>query len=190
METQKTLEKYYYMTGDEKSKVGNADPIDSSVSFDFFDKKDNGFELEKPLTFRINEGEFSGTIGDYQFNSCGFLLFSSRLRTIFEKHLTNIDSPKWYPAQVIDLDNKVHNYSILHFFKRQNLLDLQNSIFVPNTDLPIKTRYDLNKIGERLIYSSAESVSLCVHDIVRKEIKKAECEGVYFYKIHTAGRLV
>lgn len=189
MKIERALEKYYYLTGDEKSGVGNCAPVDPTIHWDYFEAKNETFELKEPIVFKIASDRFPGTTGDYQFNNCGFLLFSHKLRAILEKYLTGIDKPTWFPAQVIDLKNKRHDYNILHFFVRQDLLDHHNSTFVTGTDLPIKKRYDLKKIGERLIYSTIQSCQLCVHDTVRKEIRQAQCTGMYFYKIHTAGRL-
>ena len=178
------------MTGDEKSKVGNADVLDEGIRWDFFNDKESNFKLKTPLTFKINKGRFSGTTGDYQFNGCGFLLFSDKLRSIFEKHLKDIDCPKWFPAKVIDLDGNEHNYSILYLFNKPDFLDYESSTFVDETDHPIKKRFDPDKIGERLIFNSTKfGVSLCVHDLVRKEIKKAGSTGIYFYKIYSPGRL-
>ena len=185
-----TFEEYYYLAGDEKSSVGNADPLDAALHWDYFENKESTFQLAEPLKFRINQGRFSGETGDFQFNSCGFSLFSNKLRKIFEKHLTEIDKPKWFPAQVIDLTDTIHEYSILHLFEKRDFLDHGKSTFVPGTDQPIKKRFDLKKINERLVYSAGTlGSSLCVHDIVRKEIKQAKCTGIYFFKIHTPGRL-
>lgn len=77
MKTERTLEKYYYLTGDEKSKVGNADPVDSNIHWDFFENKSKDFKLTEPLKFKINPGRFAGQTGDFQLNGCGFLLFPS-----------------------------------------------------------------------------------------------------------------
>ncbi|MBC3788109.1 imm11 family protein [Spirosoma utsteinense] len=190
MTIERTFEKYYYLTGDEKSKVGNADPEDADIHWDYFENKDISFILTEPLKFKINPGRFSGQIGDYQFNSCGFLLFSDSLRTTIEKYLLGIDNPKWFPAKVTDLDGITYDYSILYLFHKPDFLDYQHSTFVQGTDHAIKKRFDLEKIGDRLIFNSKKlGVSLCVHDIVRKDIKKSDCTRLYFYKIHTAGRL-
>ena len=181
------------MTGDEKSKVGSAEPEDESIYWDYFEKKDYSFNLKEPLRFKIDSGRFSGKAGDFQFNSCGFLLFSYKLRTIIEKYLTEIDNPKWFQAVLTDLEGNTLNYSILYFFNKPDFLDYQNSTFMRGKRIQsnvIKKRYDLKKIGERLIYNSdILGVSLCVHDIVRKEIIESRCTGQYFYKIHTPGRL-
>ncbi|OAQ41458.1 hypothetical protein A5893_17360 [Pedobacter psychrophilus] len=190
MKIERTLEKYYYLTGDEKSNVGNADPEDSTIRWDYFENKDKNFNLTDPLKFKINARRFSGQTGDYQFNSCGFLLFSDKLRTTIVQYLTDIDNPKWFPAKLTDLDGVTTDYSILHLFKKHDFLDYQKSTFVEGTDHPIKKRFDLEKIEDRLIFNAKIlGVSLCVHDIVRKDIKKSNYTGLYFYKIHTAGRL-
>ncbi len=190
MKIEPTIEKYYYLTGDEKSKVGNADPVDANIHWDYFENKGTDYNLTEPLKFEIKPGRFAGSTGDFQFNSCGFLLFSDKLRTLIEKYLTNIDSPKWFPAKVTDLNGVTMDYSILYLFDKSDFLDYQNSTFVQGTDYPIKKRFDIQKIGDRLLFNYTKlGVSLCVHDIVRKEIKKEGCTGLYFYKIHTAGRL-
>ncbi|MCU0376097.1 MAG: hypothetical protein MUF24_12395 [Chitinophagaceae bacterium] len=190
MKIERTLDKYYYLTGDEKSIVGNADPVDANIHWDYFEKKGADFKLIEPLKFKINAGHFAGQTGDFQFNSCGFLFFSEKLRTIIEKYITEIDSPKWFPAKVTDLNGLTTNYSILYLFDKTDFLDYQNSTFVQGTDHPIKKRFDMNKIGDRLLFNSTKlGVRLCVHDVVRKEIIKEGCTGLYFYKIHTAGRL-
>ena len=104
MKIERTFEKYYYLTGDEKSKVGNAAPEDANVHWDYFENRDMNFSLTEPLKFKINPGRFSGQTGDFQFNSCGFLLFSDPLRSIVEKYLSDIDHPKWFPAVVTDMN--------------------------------------------------------------------------------------
>lgn len=191
MKFERTFEKYYYLTGDEKSKVGNAEPKDSNIHWDYFENKDKKFSLTEPLKFEINPGKFSGQTGDFQFNSCGFLLFSEKLRMTIEKYLSENDNPKWFPAKVTDLDGITKDYSILYFFDKPDFLDYQKSTFIQGTDHPIKKRFDLDKIGDRQIFNTNKlGVSLCVHDIVRKEIKKSGCTGLYFYKIHSAGRLI
>ncbi len=190
MKIERTLERYYYLTGDEKSMVGNAEPEDPNVHWDYFENKDMNFSLTEPLKFKISPGRFSGQTGDFQFNSCGFLLFSDQLRAIIEKYLSDIDHPKWFPAVVTDLDGTTKNYSILYLFNKPDFLDHINSTFVKGTGHPIKMRFDLDKIGDRLILNSTRlGVSLCVHDLVRKDIKKSDLTGLYFYKIHSAGRL-
>ena len=190
MKIERTFEKYYYLTGDEKSKVGNADPENPDIHWDFFENKTKDFYLTEPIKFKINPGRFSGQTGDFQLNSCGFLLFSEKLRTIIEKYLTEIDSPRWFPAKITDLGGVVTDYSILYLFNKPDFLDYENSTFVQGTDHPIIKRFDLEKIGHRLLFNSKKlAISLCVHDIIRKEIKKQRCTGHYFYKIHTAGRL-
>jgi hypothetical protein len=190
MKIERTFEKYFYLTGDDKSKVGNADPEDKNIHLDFFENKDKDFTLTEPLKFKINPGRFSGQTGDFQFNSSGFLLFSDKLRMTIEKYLTDVDNPKWFPAKVTGLDGVTKDYSILYLFDKPDFLDYHNSTFVQGTDHPIKKRFDLEKIVDRLIFNSTRlGVSLCVHDIVRKAIKKSGCTGLYFYKIHSAGRL-
>jgi len=191
MKLERTLGKYYYLTGDQKSKVGNADPVDANIHWDFFENRGTDFQLTEPLKFRIDPGRFGGQVGDFQINSCRFLLFSNKLRSIIEKYLTGIDSPKWFAAQVTDLNGVTQVYSILNLFNKPDFLDYQNSTFVQGNDHPIKTRFALEKIGDRLLFNSTKlGVSLCVHDVVRKDINKEGCTGLYFYKIHTAGRLV
>ena len=190
MTIDRTIEKYYYLTEDEQSKVGNASIMDRSIGFDFFFDKDFSYELSSPLNFQIDRVRFAGITGDFQINNCGFLLFSDRLRSITEKYLTGVDRPKWYSAKVYDLEGKIHDYSILNFFNQADFLDKSKSTFVPGTDHPIKERFDLNKIGERLIFRpSLYGSKLCVHDVVREEMKRSNSTGLYFYKIHTAGRL-
>ena len=191
MTPERTLDKYYNLTADDRSDVGNADPEDSNIHWDYFEHENTSLDLSKPLRFKINKGKFSGKRGDFQINSCGFVLCSHELRTIIENYLTEIDGPRWFPATVTDLEGITKDYSILNFFKKSDFLDHNHSTFVPGTDHPIKKRFDLDKIGERLIFNSSQhGSSICVHDIVRKEITARNCSGIYFYKIHTAGRLV
>lgn len=107
-----------------------------------------------------------------------------------EKYLTDIDNPKWFPAKVTGLDGKTKDYSILNLFDKPDFLDYLNSTFVQGTDHPIKKRFDLEKIGDRLIFNSTKlGFSLCIHDLIRKDIEKLGLTGLYFYKIHTSGRL-
>ncbi|OYU95723.1 MAG: hypothetical protein CFE21_11330 [Bacteroidetes bacterium B1(2017)] len=89
-----------------------------------------------------------------------------------------------------NVDLVICNYSILFLHNRPDFLDYQNSTFVQGTDHTIKKRFDLKKIGDRLLFNSKKlGVSLSVHDIIRREIKKGACTGLYFYTIHSPGRL-
>ncbi|MBF0695397.1 MAG: hypothetical protein IR153_10120 [Flavobacterium sp.] len=181
---------YYNMMPDDKAKIGASYCQDKSVHFDFFRNKDFTFKLENPIVFKIEHGKFSGAISDYQIENCGFFLFSPRLRDVIDKYLTSIDLPKWYNAIVIDLDNKEHEYHILNFFNRANFLDYEQSTFIDKEKThPIKQRFDIEKIGERLVFNPKSSNSIIVHDLVRKQIKK-ECTNIYFYGIEKPGRLV
>lgn len=38
MKIERTIDKYYYLTGDDKSKIGSASPIESGIYWDFFEK--------------------------------------------------------------------------------------------------------------------------------------------------------
>ena len=184
-----TIEQFYHMMPDDKANIGASYCQDKSIHWDYFRNKNFGFERDSPIVFKIEHGKFSGSLSDYQIDNCGFYLFSPRLREIIEKHLSNIDLPRWYDSVVIDLENKEHKYFILNFFKLPDFLDYTNSTFIDKEKShPIKKRYDIDKIGERLIFGSELDSSFFVHDKVRKEIKKA-CSNIYFYGIHKPGRL-
>ena len=184
-----SIENFYHMLPDDKAKIGASVCNEESVHWDFFRNKSIDFELNEPLIFKIKSGRFSGSISDYQINSCGFYLFSPRLRKIIEKFLTNIDLPKWYDSIVLDTDNNKHEYFILNFFKFPDLLDYSMSTFVDKEKKhPIKKRYDIEKINDRFVFGSEFGSSFFVHDSVRKEIKKG-CSNIYFYGIHKPGRL-
>lgn len=45
MDIDRTFEKYFYLTRDEKSKVGNADPEDTNLHWDYFESKYKNFNL-------------------------------------------------------------------------------------------------------------------------------------------------
>ena len=66
MKIERTFEKYFYLTGDDKSNIGNADPEDKNLFWDFFERKDSSFSLTEPLIFRINKERFSGETADFQ----------------------------------------------------------------------------------------------------------------------------
>lgn len=109
---------------------------------------------------------------------------------MIDKNLTNIDLPKWFDVTVIDLNNKEHEYYILNFFNRPDLLDYERSTFINMEKThPIKKRYDLNKIRDRLVFSSKFDTTIMIHDSVRKQVKKG-CSNIYFYGIEKPGRLV
>ena len=178
------------MMPDDKAKIGASYCQDKSVHFDYFRNKDLDFKLDYPLVFKIEQGKFAGSISDYQIDNCGFFLFSPRLRNVIDKYLTNIDLPKWFDAIVIDLDNKEHEYHILNFFNQPDLLDYERSTFINKEKTnPIKNRYDINKVSDRLVFSSKFDSPIMVHDSVRKQVKK-ECSNIYFYGIEKSGRLV
>jgi hypothetical protein len=173
---QRKIDEFYHMMPDDKAKIGASYCQDKSVHWDYFKTKDYDFTLDNPLIFKIELGKFSGMISDYQIDNCGFFLFSPRLRNVIDKNLTNIDLPKWFDAIVIDLDN--------------NLLDYERSTFINKEKThPIKKRFDVDKIGERLIFGSKYNTTIMIHDSVRKQVKK-ECSNIYFYGLEKPGRLV
>lgn len=187
---QRKIDEFYHMMPDDKAKIGASYCQDKSVHYDFFRNKDFDFKIEKPLIFKIEQGKFSGSTSDYQIENCGFFLFSPRLRKVIDNYLTSIDSPKWYNAIVIDLENKEHEYYILNFFNRPDLLDYERSTFINKEKThPIKQRFDIEKIGERLVFCPKSDTTIMIHDSVRKQIKK-ECANIYFYGIEKPGRLV
>jgi hypothetical protein len=177
------------MIPDDKAKIGVSYCHDKSIHWDFFRNKSIDFEIDSPLVFKIEQGKFSGSVSDYQINNCGFYLFSPRLREIIDNHLSNRDLPKWYESIVTDMENKDHQYFILNFFKFPDLLDYTISTFSDaEKKHPIKKFYDIEKIGDRLLFGTEFGSSFYVHDIVRKEIRK-NCSNTYFFGIHKPGRL-
>ena len=91
---------------------------------------------------------------------------------------------------VTDLNGKSYPYSILHFFKHNDFLDKKLTIYSDwLKKRPVKLRFDINKIGERKIFSMKFETTLYIHEEVKKAILKANCQGIYFYGIHKPGRL-
>jgi hypothetical protein len=184
------IDKYYHLQPDEKAGIGASYCESIGVSFSLFDNKQIDFNLDKPIEFQIKPGKFEGTIGDFQINDTGFLLFSEKLTSILSSFLTEIDLPKWFPAIVTDLNGKSYPYSILHFFKHNDLLDRKLTTYSDWLKRhPVKLRFDINKIGERKIFSMKFETTLYIHEEVKKAIVKAKCQGIYFYGIHKPGRL-
>lgn len=112
---------------------------------------------------------------DYQPNSLAWPLFSEKLKKVIEDHLTGNEGLTWVSAK-INANGEKRNYFIPLFGKSLDVLDMQNTSFIPGTDDVMMPVFSLPKIQNFSVFPMADKnqQSLITSEIfINKHIKNA-----------------
>ena len=125
---------------------------------------------------------------DYQANGLAWPLMSSRLKETVEVNLTGQEGIDWISAQVAG-NNKCRTYYIPRFNRMLDVLDMENTTFVPGTDAIIKSCFSYEKIKIYSIFHKPLAhglwkitPGLYVSQKMKKEIEKNSYTGMEFSK--------
>ncbi len=125
---------------------------------------------------------------DYQPNSLAFPLMSEKLKLLIDDNLTGKEHIDWIACKVKSKTEE-RPYFILRFNKMMDVLDVQKTMFVEETDRIIRPVFALSKIREYNIFTQPASYdlwkitpSIYVSDTLRKAIQKQKLTGLEFDK--------
>jgi hypothetical protein len=198
------MSNYFLLCGKNSRKVASAivpEPEGSKLSFELIpalnDVEELPFELSLvKLTVGKNGMVKSNDLSDlkeiwldYQPNSQVWPLMSEKLKSVIESNLTGKEGMDFIKANVKgNGDHRV--YYIPRFEKMLDVLDLQQTTFVPGTDMVIRPCFSQLKIGNYSIfhrpsandYSWKIPFALYVNEALKKAIRKEKLTGVSFEK--------
>ncbi len=125
---------------------------------------------------------------DYQPNSLAFPLMSEKLKLLVEDNLTRKEYIDWIACKVRNGDEE-RPYFILRFNKLLDVLDVQKTMFVEETDHIIRPVFAFFKIKEYTIFTKPSSYdlwkitpSIYVSETLKKAIQKQKLTGLEFDK--------
>ncbi len=125
---------------------------------------------------------------DYQPNSLAWPLMSEKMKLIIINHLTGSETIDWIAAKVIG-NGEARKYYIPRFQKKLDVLDIQKTMFVQNTDKIIRPCFSLSKIENYNVFHLPSSYnlwkitpSIYISEALKKAMQKEKLTGVDFEK--------
>jgi len=125
---------------------------------------------------------------DYLPNSLAWPFFSEKLKDVVDKSLTGKENIDWITAKV-NGNGEQREYYIPRFEKMLDVLDLEKTMFVENTDAVIRPCFSLTKINNFTVFHMPQShdlwkitSSLYVNETLKKAIQKEKFTGINFEK--------
>jgi hypothetical protein len=123
---------------------------------------------------------------DYMPNSLAWPVLSEKIKNIIEIHLTGNEKLNWLLV-IINGNGEKRNYFIPHFNKKLDVLDLNVTIFVGDSDQIFEPCFDFKKIKNFEIFPLPSAFNLwkitpniMVSEKIKKEILKEKCTGINF----------
>jgi hypothetical protein len=123
---------------------------------------------------------------DYQPNSQAWPLFSERMKGVIEEYLTGKEKVSWISA-IISGNGEIRTYFIPRFNQALDVLDINNTSFVPGTDHIIQPVFSYNKIKNYSVIHDPALANLWkitsgfyVNEKIKKAITKESLTGVVF----------
>lgn len=199
--------KKYYLFGSKQSYTNVASayaPSGAKLAQELIEDLENKYELPfelnmVKLTIGKNSIEESDDLNgietiwlDYLPNSFAWPLFSNRLKSIISNHLTGQENIDWISAKINTLSEQ-KEYYIPRFRDKLDVLDKENSTYIPDTDHIIKPCFSLFKISQYSIFhfpldSNLWKITsiLYISDELKKILQKEKISGVCFDKANLA----
>ncbi|ASU32165.1 hypothetical protein MuYL_0262 [Mucilaginibacter xinganensis] len=125
---------------------------------------------------------------DYLPNSLAWPFFSDKLKDVVDKSLTGKEGIDWITAKV-NGNGEQKEYYIPRFEKMLDVLDMEKTMFVENTDAIIRPFFSLLKINHFAIFHIPQShdlwkitSGLYINEVLKKAIQKEKLTGVSFEK--------
>ena len=130
-----------------------------------------------------------GTVVDYQPNSLAWPLMSEKLKQIVDDNLTGKEDVDWIMAKVWILDNEVRYY-VPRFNTKLDVIDEENTMYVPDTDFIIIPCYSADKIKDFQLFPEPHrhelwkiTSSLNVGEKLKKAFQKGKITGINYRKV-------
>lgn len=161
--------KYYRIILDGDDKIGGTLYAPKEVKHGIVE---DSREVEKSvfnMTFTLRDGDYTHFLG----SNIGAHFVSTELKQLIESCVP-IDYPlEFIPIQIVSdvYGNKV--YYILHFKIIFDVLDIENTIYVPGTDSIIKACLSQTKVENLHIFNSRPIINdVVISEKIRKDMKK------------------
>lgn len=124
---------------------------------------------------------------DYQLNSMAWPLMSEKLKSVIEANLTGKEEVDWIIV-VVNGPDEQRTYYIPRFNKRLDVLDVENTMYVPGTNHTIKPVFSFSKISEYNAFTEPSSdnnlwkitSAIYISESLKKAIQKENLTGVSF----------
>ena len=137
----------------------------------------------KSLIVELKYGEYC----PYHMCIGGANMVSEELKNVLESFIQpNNDDVEFLPIKARSKEYGNRIYYILHFKKIFDVIDKENTVYVPGTDSIIKVRVDYKKVKELKIFNSQPVINdIIVSKEVYKAIKKNKLDlGLEFMPIY------
>lgn len=124
---------------------------------------------------------------DYQPNNLAWPLMSEKLKDVIRNHLTGKEGLTWIKA-IVNGGNETREYFIPRFLEKLDVLDVQKTMFVPDTSHIIKPVFSFSKIMNFSLFHKSQEYfweitsGLYVSDVLKKAIQKERLTGLDFEK--------
>ncbi|MDX6187748.1 hypothetical protein SGQ83_00150 [Flavobacterium sp. Fl-318] len=126
---------------------------------------------------------------DYLPNNIGFALMSDRLKAIVDLHLTGQEDIDWINCKVwANATFKI--YYILRFNRKLDVLDIENTKYIPNSNRILKPCYSLLKVNFYNVFHEELSdnlwqinIFIIISEKLKKDIQKGKLTGIEFGKV-------
>ncbi len=198
------MQKYYHIiwSDDGDEKVGNVAMVRGEVpmSHELIAELEGlntlPFDLElKKL--RYHKGSFieeeldNEILCDFPANSLAWPLMSSKMTDIIKQNLSGQEQIDWISAKII-VNGKEVPFFIPRFNKEFDVLDIEETMFVPETDFVIIPSFSYKKIQDLNIFSLPSEDSyfwsitrnIYVSERVKVALEKEGVSGVTFDIVH------
>ena len=197
----KNKNKYYWLTwsakNEDNTKIAYA-PSDTPLAHELVSKVSNMKEL--PFDFELksvkvdtqglsilNDNEQEYVPVDYLPNSLAWPLMSNKMRDVINGLLMGTEKVEWVKAK-IKTKEQTFLYFIPVFKTKLNTLDINKTMFVPNTDHIIKPVFNYRKASKYLIFHGHSlfwqiTSEIYVSNLLKLELLKKSLSGIQFQEI-------
>jgi hypothetical protein len=139
---------------------------------------------ELPFEFTLR----NGNLQDYLGNSLAWPIMSEKMKNIFEKNKSSLENISWIICNVKS-NGQIIQYYLLCFNKQMDVLDATKTMYVPGTDVIIKSSFSIEKIKNLSVFTQPNinplwkiTPMIYVNEAIRKQILAAKLTGINFEK--------
>ena len=145
------------------------------------------FTLHEVSVFeKFVKGNITNAHDDFQSNNLGLPLMSERMKQLIETELLGTEKIKWIEVRVQGESNEFIYY-VPYFYQKQETLDTDRTIFIPNTDLIIKPYYDKELVSQYAMFHGYGPrwqipVRVYVNSCIKRKLVDSKMTGLNFIK--------
>lgn len=161
--------KYYRIILDGNDKIGGLIYAPKEVKSGFITDANEINESVFDMIFTLQDGNYTHFIG----SDIGTNFISAELKQLIEDYIP-IDYPlEFIPIQIYSDTYGNKEYFILHFKIIFDVLDVENTIYIPGTSSVIKACLSQTKVENLHIFNSRPVINdVIISEKLRKDMKK------------------